>query len=170
MKEKVMNISATNMIRLTALACALLAGTAVAQQVGPAYQAGAATAQQLRLFYELNLDEGQMAEVREIWQAAQVLHQEERARARVNNEAIRKETQDAVMAVLDQAQQARFLELQELRTERWGEGSRGNGGGLGGGQGNGPGLGTGAGHDGDCPNPDCPNPDCPYADSPDGDG
>jgi Spy/CpxP family protein refolding chaperone len=168
-----MNISAKNMIRFTALACALMAGPAIAQMAGPGHQDGVGNAnngQQLRLFYELNLDEAQMAEVQAIWQAAQTLREEERARARANNDAIRMETQDAVMAVLDEAQQARFLELQQLRAESWGYGARGQGHGMSGGQGPGMGLGTGAPYDGDCPNPDCPNPDCPNSDIPDGDG
>jgi len=102
-----------------------------------------------RLTEELGLDDAQAAEIQAIHGAARDLHREQQMRTFRALEALREETHAAIMQVLDPGQQARFQELLELRTERWGEGP-------------GPGMGPrGPMGAGACPDPDCPNPDCP---------
>jgi hypothetical protein len=98
------------------------------------------------------------------------MHAEEWANFQATIDALRAETHDAILSVLDEAQQQRFLELQTLRAEQWAEGGRGRGG-MRNGSGNGNGAGGGNGNGtGECQNPDGPNADCPNTGNPDGDG
>jgi Spy/CpxP family protein refolding chaperone len=136
---------------IVAFLAAMAVSTAVAQQ-GPGPQPGFAPhggEPMQRLAEELGLDDAQAAEIQAIHEEARELHREELVRSFQNREAIREETNAAIMDLLDADQQERFLELLELRAERWGER-------------HGPGMGPREPiGDGTCPNPDCPNPDCP---------
>ena len=149
-------------IYLIALVLAFAVGTASAQQQPP--QAGfgpqgqGQDAPYLRLIDELGLDEYQAAQIQATFEEARALHDEERAICYANNEAIKADTHALVMSMLNEDQQARFEELNQLREERWGGEDRGNKGqrGQGADRPNG---------DGDCTNPECtsdecPNPDC----------
>jgi hypothetical protein len=119
-----MEKSYRNLIYLIALFFLFAMGTANAQQPptgmgGPGNGAGFT-----RLIDELMLDEYQVEEIQAIFDAAQVLKEAERAVFQENMEAIRFETHEAIMVLLDVEQQARFEELIALRAERWSGGER----------------------------------------------
>jgi hypothetical protein len=142
---------------LIALFLMFAVGTASAQQQQSGIGQQGEGAPFMHLFDELGLDEYQAAEIQAIFDEARAMHNEERAIAFANREAIRAETHEAVMAFLNDEQQARFEELTQLRNERWGGGDRQHNGQRGK-RPDRPG--------GDCPNPDCPNEDCTNPDCP----
>ena len=152
-----------NKIFLTALILTFSAGTAVAQQQGgpnaapdtngmnsmngnPGYSHALNRAE--RLTERLGLSEEQAAELALIFEDAEMLREEVREQARLDNDAIRATIHERIQLMLTPEQQALFEEqlqererlrqaLEELRAER-------GFGGFGGGHGTG--MGTG-----DCP-------------------
>jgi hypothetical protein len=151
---------------LIALFLMLAVGTANAQQTPAGFGQQGEGAPFMHLFDELGLDEYQAEEIQAIFEEARAMHNEERAIAFANREAIRAGTHEAVMEMLNDEQRARFEELSELRNERWGGGDRQNNGRRGQ---------SADRPNGDCTNPDCTdgdctNPDCPNDGIPPNDG
>ena len=151
-----------NRIFLTALILTFSAGTAVAQQQGgpnaapgangmnntngnPGYSYALNRAE--RLTERLGLSDEQAAELALLFEDAEMLRDEVRERARLDNDAIRATIHERIQLMLTPEQQALFEEqllereqlrqaLEELRAER-------GYGGMGGGNGMGTGRGTG---------------------------